>query len=517
MTYFKLDSLSALTKGLNRLNSFKSAHLSKKALFLYYVYKAREMSVRKQYKESLPFLDSARKKAEEMSNYFMIGYTDVLYAEFSGWYAPKAEVIALYKRAVNSFQKSGKPYEACIPMGNISDLYLREGNLDSAQFFAEEELRLSKTYNQYPVQVFAFTALAEIAIKRGRSKEALNLLKRAESLINQKGLEYLMVDILPIFAQVYTANGQYLRAAKEVEALLANPNYSGGGVSEIELLKQLVEYYEKAGDPALALKSNKRLHSISDSLFTLEKWKAVNEISAKSEADRLRFEKRLSQAEIDQLKLEQILIGLSALGVLMILSTVLLFQRNKRLKAETDAAQLLEQKTFEQLKRAEADMEVERLRFQNEEEQMKQIILEQELLLRDKKLIGLSAQNTKKKEILEGLKDLQKTHQELDPTQKKLIKDLQTDLKLTENWEVFREHFENLNPNFFKYLSTNFEGLTPNDLRMAAYVKLNLSTKEIAHLMGQRFESTNNARSRLRKKLNLGPDDDLVIYLNQVR
>lgn len=516
MTYFKLDSSNNFREGLKKLSTYKKHNVSNKGLFLFYISKAREKAVQKQYRESLPYLDSARKKAEEMNNHYFIGYSDILYAEYSGWYAPKAQIIPLYKRAVNSFQKSGSPKEACIPLGNIAELYLQEGNLDSAKFFAEEELKLSKEYNQHPVQVFAYTTLAEIAIKGGEGKKGLKLLNDAVRIIKDKKLDYLMVNILPTFAQVHAANGQYLRAAKEVEDLLANPNFTGGGVSEIELLKNLVGYYEKAGEPALALKTIKRLHSISDSLFTLEKWKAVNEISAKSEAERLRFEKKLSEAEIDKLEQRQITYGVSFGAILLVLTTGLLFQRNKRLKAETQAVTLLEKEAQERLKRTEADLEIERLRFQNEEEQMKQIILEQELLLRDKKLVGLSAQNTKKKEILEGLKDLQKTNQELDPTQKKLIKDLQTDLKLTENWEVFQEHFENLNPDFFKTLIGRFPTLTATDLRLAAYFKLNMTTKEIAHLMGQRVESTTNSRSRLRKKFGLNPEEDLVVFLNQI-
>lgn len=90
---------------------------------------------------------------------------------------------------------------------------------------------------------------------------------------------------------------------------------------------------------------------------------------------------------------------------------------------------------------------------------------------------------------------------------------LDQELSSENDWAVFEENFNSVHEAFLKKLKHRFPELTPGDLRLAAYLKMNLSSKEIAPLMGISIRGLENKRYRLRKKMLLDSDDNLVAFL----
>jgi len=82
------------------------------------------------------------------------------------------------------------------------------------------------------------------------------------------------------------------------------------------------------------------------------------------------------------------------------------------------------------------------------------------------------------------------------------------------DWELFRHQFENLHPGFFENIKTKHPGLTANDIKLCTFLKLSLSSKEIAGLLNISPKSVEVARVRLRKKLNLSRSISLKTYFN---
>ena len=78
---------------------------------------------------------------------------------------------------------------------------------------------------------------------------------------------------------------------------------------------------------------------------------------------------------------------------------------------------------------------------------------------------------------------------------------------------MFQEAFNNADKKFLKKIKTNHSELTPNDLRLCAYLRLNLSSKEIAPLLNISPRSVEVKRYRLRKKMNLDRDENLTTYI----
>lgn len=84
------------------------------------------------------------------------------------------------------------------------------------------------------------------------------------------------------------------------------------------------------------------------------------------------------------------------------------------------------------------------------------------------------------------------------------------------NWDDFKLHFEKVNPGFFIRLHGKFPQLTTKDLRLCAYLRLGLSTKDIASLVNVTPESAEIGRVRLRKKLYLDRQVNLSTFLREV-
>lgn len=94
--------------------------------------------------------------------------------------------------------------------------------------------------------------------------------------------------------------------------------------------------------------------------------------------------------------------------------------------------------------------------------------------------------------------------------------EIRNSLRLDEDWEQFKIHFERVHPTFFVNLSKNYPGLTSEELRLCAYLKINLSTKEIANILNILPTSVHKKRNRLRKKLQLNVDEELSAFLHGI-
>ncbi|SEK41087.1 triple tyrosine motif-containing protein [Parapedobacter koreensis] len=92
----------------------------------------------------------------------------------------------------------------------------------------------------------------------------------------------------------------------------------------------------------------------------------------------------------------------------------------------------------------------------------------------------------------------------------KIIEDARSDER---DWNVFEESFNEAHENFFKKLKTDHPELVPNDLKLCAYLRMNMSSKEIASLLNITTRGVEIRRYRLRKKLNIPHEKNLTEFL----
>jgi DNA-binding CsgD family transcriptional regulator len=122
----------------------------------------------------------------------------------------------------------------------------------------------------------------------------------------------------------------------------------------------------------------------------------------------------------------------------------------------------------------------------------------------------------KKDELLSLIKeDLKKSS---DETSSKSIKSIITttinkNISVDNAWDAFKEAFDSADKDFLKKVKQEHPSLTPNELRICAYLRLNLSSKEIAPLLNISVRSVEIKRYRLRKKMDLPHEARLVDYI----
>ena len=95
---------------------------------------------------------------------------------------------------------------------------------------------------------------------------------------------------------------------------------------------------------------------------------------------------------------------------------------------------------------------------------------------------------------------------------KEVLKDLESNMS-KESWEEFEYRFNDVHNEFYDNLVKEFPELTPNELKLSAFLKLNMTTKDIGTITYQTTHSITVARHRLRTKLGLERDDNLVSFL----
>jgi len=121
----------------------------------------------------------------------------------------------------------------------------------------------------------------------------------------------------------------------------------------------------------------------------------------------------------------------------------------------------------------------------------------------------------KKNELLALIKDdLKRTNSGNDDKSiKSVIKTINESISQDNSWTIFKDAFNSADNDFLKVIKQSHPSLTPNDLRLCAYLRLNLSSKEIAPLLNISVRSVEVKRYRLRKKMDLPHETSVVEYI----
>ncbi|MBI9065496.1 MAG: hypothetical protein JEZ14_26155, partial [Marinilabiliaceae bacterium] len=163
---------------------------------------------------------------------------------------------------------------------------------------------------------------------------------------------------------------------------------------------------------------------------------------------------------------------------------------------------------------------LKKLKRQNEKQiiEMKNKLLQNKVADKSKELAIYTMLLKRKNEVLTELRD-EINHLELSKTKNNVLtkanalKIISNNLSDKNDLEVFNLHFNEGHDNFIQKLRHKHPDLTPNDLRLCAFLRMNLMSKEIALLLNLTPRSVEVKRYRLRKKLNLNTEDNLTNYL----
>ncbi|MEL6943746.1 MAG: two component regulator three y domain-containing protein, partial [Bacteroidota bacterium] len=170
-----------------------------------------------------------------------------------------------------------------------------------------------------------------------------------------------------------------------------------------------------------------------------------------------------------------------------------------------------------------SEKEQELIAIEREKEQALRALKEEKMLgelqLVKKQLAASVMNMVAKNEFIETIKEELNNVKEkgksadMRKSLERIVKDIDSTLRLQEDWEQFQYHFEQVHGDFLSRMTTQFNDLSPNDQKLCAFLRLNLNTKDIANLMGISLRGVEVARYRLRKKLDLQKGQNLAKFI----
>ena len=164
------------------------------------------------------------------------------------------------------------------------------------------------------------------------------------------------------------------------------------------------------------------------------------------------------------------------------------------------------------LQKAERELELKRLENEQQLMSFENEKLKQDMESKNNELAISTMSLIKRNEFLNTIKN-ELSQLSSQKEVKSVVKLIDNNLNNTDDWKLFEEAFNNADKDFLKKVKGIHQSLTHNDLRLCAYLRLNLSSKEIAPLLNISPRSVEVKRYRLRKKMNLDHETSLTDYI----
>ncbi|MFY0606188.1 MAG: hypothetical protein JXR10_05705 [Cyclobacteriaceae bacterium] len=160
-----------------------------------------------------------------------------------------------------------------------------------------------------------------------------------------------------------------------------------------------------------------------------------------------------------------------------------------------------------------------RKKYQQEIGELKKINVETEIQHKKKQLATTTMHLVEKTEFIHSVKT--KLSEVLDTKKEKdvhlgirrVIKAIERNASDDNHWESFEVHFDEVHRGFLMRLRSEFPTITPQEIKLSAYLRMNMTTKEMANLLKVSVRGVEMARFRLRRRLNLLKEDNLVSFM----
>lgn len=373
-----------------------------------------------------------------------------------------------------------------IPLINnhLAYLYHLNGEFSKAEGFLKKSLAITgdnpRLHNK---TINSMIIYAEMLLKAGKTDEAIEIIQRYQAVSHEykqpaiEAASYLQLARAYDLKKNHPLSIKYLKQGYQLMKAIDNVPI----MADVE--SKLSKVYEESGQADSAL-HYANLHEAHLEKVTLSK--------ANEELARFDAKKQFRQVE-ETLKAEKraiirgFILTAGAILLVLILAIYLYVALRKRYRDVT-------------LEKMNADLTSERLRL---EKQLLEAQLESSNKQAVAEVMSRMKRNEMVREVVDTLISLKRDEKkEVRTTVSSALRQLEQTME-NQAMEDFELRFKNIHHDFFKHLQEQHPGLTPNERRLCAFLKLDLSIREIAALTGQSTESIYMARSRLRQKLGL--------------
>ncbi|NOR75984.1 MAG: hypothetical protein GQ525_12610 [Draconibacterium sp.] len=440
--------------------------------------------------------------------------------------------LKLYFEALNFAKQINDKNILASINNNISAVYYYLEEFDTAMKYILEASALFKETEDYKYYANSLVNIAEFYSAMNLSDSVRKVFPQYLKIVKQASNYYASANLYMIIGTVESEESNYNKALKYFETALTqidslengfHKNYTKGTCLfdmgktyfEIGKIKYAMDsfweslFYAKEGSNNMVIKNSylylnkcyEQLNQPDSALVYYRKYHKIEtlilEEKNSKEIARIEYNYNLQKQEKEQELKELVLkseiknlrIITISISILLILVLALIYLIIKNRKRKIIEARLIEKNLS--------------LKIENREKELTTNVL---YLL-------------KKNEFLANLTDtLQELNNRILPENKTYLRRIIRDIErntFTDSWEEFEKRFQDVHVDFYKKLSVEFSELTPNELKLCAFLKLNMTSKDISAITNQSVDSLKVARYRLRKKLGLSREDNLITFLTK--
>ena len=397
-----------------------------------------------------------------------------------------------YERALAINERIENTGSLSTNYNNLGLLHGDQGRYEEALSYHFKALELRKELGYTLSVANSLNNIGRVYMQQNMHEQALDYLNRALQ-VNDGEDKDLSSIIHENMAKTYISSGQYDSALYHGKQTLAFSQGYGSKLGVKVSYELLTEIYVKLENFEKAFESQHRLMAVKDSILNAEKSRQINELQTKYETRQKEQEIALLEKEKEQeaMMRNAFLAGLVLIGIIGLLVYNRQRLKIKKNRTELENKKLQERQLEKDLKFKNKQLTTHSLHLVQKNEAMKEL-KEQIEALRKKDKVSIG-------------RDLQKLENTVDYS-----------FNLDKDWEEFKLYFEEVHSGFFDALKEQFPDLTPNELRLSALAKLNLSIKETATILGITPDSVKTARYRLRKKLEMETEENLTDFMMAV-
>lgn len=436
----------------------------------------------------------------------MIARTQAEVATLSAVTGDVEKAIQFNTQAARYYQQAGDAHTYAYITLNLANDLIFLGKPDTALQLLNTVIPIFKKDKDLYLQMNAEAQKGRALHRLGRSDEAIvhfelsNKLGADQNFLAQLAYNHEFLSIIYLDIKRPKKALVHSRQSYKIHRQLGlNEEYKSA-------VNALAEAYEVAEMPDSALKYLREANTIGDTLFSVETKRQLNELKVRYESDIKEEQIKAGKAQIEVLNQKNqaqrsrtLALGLGLILVVVVAIWIITRQRtqhshNKKISAERAKTLQAELHTkTEEEKRLKAELD-----------HKKRELTTQALLIAEKNEMMLSFKS-RLQEISERLEE--------DTAMNQLVSRIERAENKTRDWDKFMEIFKEVHPDFLQHLHLKFEGLTSNDLRLLALMRMNFSNKEIASILHVSDDGLKKARYRLRKKLDLPSEENIHDYI----
>lgn len=387
-------------------------------------------------------------------------------------------------------------YRQCRLYSNIGAAYESEGNPNKAMEYYMKSLAIANDINDERQQAIVYSNIGSLYLHEGKlnlsETNYLEALMIYENIEDNSGIARIKMHV----AELYREQGYVDKAIEAFRMSIAIGEETKNAATVFYASERLYTLLADQGDFEGAFNEFVRYKILNDSLFNVEKAAALERM----EVEYLFQEEKRILEEEQQIKS----IWNYALGgsIILLIIIFLLIYRTLINKAKITKLGTANLKLSNRHLSLEKSILKEKLEFKN-----KELATNVMYLMKKNEFI-----NSVSQKLISLRGSFKKENQSYI---NKITVDLQNEID-KDIWEEFETHFNQVHIEFYKNLSKAHADLSVNERKLCAFIKLNLSTKEISAITHQSPNSLQVARVRLRKKFGIDNNEEkLISYLEK--